>query len=561
MKSPTKHRTHPASSRSADPAAGRDAAYPVVTVDGAGRVLSRNDEAVALLGEVRTGALLADVAPAWLAAAHADVAGAVVDGGAGPVAAVRGRIGEATVDALPSRAGGGAVSWWLVDDVELRNVREELTHERDRARVLREISSELLASLNVDRCMEVTARMAAQHLADAAVIVGVRSGRMHPVTRCFTGGPVEQEMVALDPESMPGLAEALAGFPPVPSRWIDPSLVPDWAIPAQFPAGRAQIGSIVVVPLPGHGVPAGAIVLLRQSEEAAFTATEEAFARLFAARAGVALSSARIYAEQAHITDVLMRELLPPALERVHGIDFSGRYRAASAADRIGGDFYDVHPADSEDAETFVVLGDVCGKGLEAAVLTGKIRNTIEALLPFAADHLRVLTLLNNALLSSHHTRFATLALASARREGSRVRLRVSSAGHPTPLILRTDGQVEEADTKGVLIGALPTDRLKLTTAAVDLAPGETCLLYTDGITEARGGPLGDAMFGEERLRNTLAECAGLPAEAVTERLQMVAAQWVGDGPHDDTAVLAITAPRTHHLAAVDGHTRGRFTP
>lgn len=429
MKSPTE----PVSYRSARPAADLGATYPSVTVDGTGLVLSYTDEAVALLEGLRTGALLADVAPSWLAEAHAHVAEAARGDGAGPFAAVRGRIGEATVDAFPSRAGDGGVSWWLVDDRELRHVREELASERARSQVLREVSSELLASLNVNRCMEATARMAAQHLADAAVVVGIRSGRMHPVTRCVTGGPVTQEKIALDPESMPGLAEALAGFPPVPSRWIDPGLVPDWAVPAQFTAGRAQIGSIVVVPLPGHGLPAGVLVLLRQSREAVFTEAEEAFVRLFAARAGVALSSARTYAEQVHITDVLTRELLPPALKSVHGIDYSGRYRAASATDRIGGDFYDVHPADSDDAETFVVLGDVCGKGLEAAVLTGKIRNTIEALLPFAADHLKLLMLLNNALLSSHHSRFATLALASVRREGSSVRLRVSSAGHPAP--------------------------------------------------------------------------------------------------------------------------------
>ncbi|WP_353946090.1 PP2C family protein-serine/threonine phosphatase [Streptomyces sp. HUAS MG91] len=554
----------PIGSRSARPAAGpagRSIPYPSVTVDRRGRVLSCNDRAGALLERVRAGALLSDVAPSWLADAHAEALRAVGGDGPTPVEAARGPIGEATVDAFPSRTADGSVAWWLVDDSDLRGVRDELAGERDRSRVLQEISGELLASLNVDRCMEVTARMAAQHLADAAVIVGVRAGRLYPVTRCVTGGPVEQEKIAVDPDSMPGLPEALAGFPPVPSRWIDPAQVPDWAVPRQFTEGGAEIGSVVVVPLPGHGVPAGAIVLLRQSEEAAFTEAEEAFARLFAARAGVALSAARIYAEQSHITDVLMRELLPPVLEGVHGIDFSGRYRAATATERVGGDFYDVHPAESADAETFAVLGDVCGKGLEAAVLTGKIRNTIEALLPFAADHLKLLTLLNNALLSSHHTRFATLALASVRRDGNRLRLRVSSAGHPTPLILRADGRVEEADTKGVLIGALPTDLLKITTASVDLAPGETCLLYSDGITEARGGPLGDVLFGEERLHHTLAECAGMPAEAVTERVQMVATQWADGVPHDDMALLSITAPRRNHLAAVDGHTRGRFTP
>ncbi|WP_239091552.1 PP2C family protein-serine/threonine phosphatase [Streptomyces sp. SID14478] len=518
-----------------------------------------DDRAGALLAGLRAGALLADVAPSWLAEAHADVVRGAVGDGPGPSVAVRGRIGEATVDAFASRAAGGEVAWWLVDDSELRHLRAELAEERARSRARHEMSDELLASLNVNRCAEVTARIAATHLADAAVVVGVSSGQLYPVTWCVTGEPVEQETIALDPEEMPGLAEALAGFPPVPSRWIDPDLVPDWALPEQFTAGRAQIGSLVVVPLPGHGVPAGAMVLLRHSEEAAFTETEEAFARLFATRAGVALSSARIYAEQRHITDVLMRELLPPVLESVHGIDFSGRYRAASATDRIGGDFYDVYPVDSDDPETFAVLGDVCGKGLEAAVLTGKIRNTIEALLPFAADHLKLLTLLNNALLTSHHTRFATLALASVRRERRRVRLRISSAGHPAPLILRTDGRVEKAQTKGPLIGVLPTDLLKVATATVDLAPGETCLLYSDGLTEARGGPLGDVLFDEQRLCNTLAECAGMPAEAITERLQMVAAQWVGEGPHDDMAVLAITAPRTPYLAAVDGTTQGGF--
>ncbi|WP_420036901.1 PP2C family protein-serine/threonine phosphatase [Streptomyces sp. cg28] len=551
-------------SPSAGPAtgpAGRGLPYPSVTVDRRGRVLSCNDGAGALLDRVRAGALLSDVAPSWLADAHTDALRSVAGDGGDPAEVARGRIGEATVDAFPSRTADGAVAWWLVDDRDLRDVRDELAGERDRSRVLQEISGELLASLNVDRCMEVTARMAAQHLADAAVIVGVRAGRLYPVTRCVTGGPVEQEKIAVDPQGMPGLPEALAGFPPVPSRWIDPALVPDWVVPRQFTEEGAEIGSVVVVPLPGHGVPAGAIVLLRQSAETAFTESEEAFARLFAARAGVALSSARIYAEQSHITEILMQELLPPVLEGVHGIDFSGRYRAATVTERVGGDFYDVHPADSEGEETFAVLGDVCGKGLEAAVLTGKIRNTIEALLPFAADHLKLLRLLNNALLSSHHTRFATLALASVRREGNRLRLRVSSAGHPTPLILRADGRVEEADTQGVLIGALPTDRLKITTASVDLAPGETCLLYSDGITEARGGPLGDVLFGDERLRHTLGECAGLPAEAVTERVQMVATQWADGVPHDDMALLSITAPRRNHLAAVDGHTRGRFTP
>ncbi|MFE6887237.1 PP2C family protein-serine/threonine phosphatase [Streptomyces sp. NPDC057694] len=468
-----------------------------------------------------------------------------------------GRIGEGTVEAFPSRRADGAVSWWLVDDRDLRSARDQLASERARSRLLQEVSSELLASLNVDRCMAATASLAAAHLADAAVIVGVGNGRTHPVTWA-SADSVTQRHLVLDPAELPGLSEALLGFPPVPSRWIDPVGTPEWAIPEGFARSASEIGSVVVVPLPGHGLPAGAIVLLRHCEEAAFTEAEETFARLFAARAGAALSAARIYAQQTRITDVLMRELLPPTLRRTQGIDFSGRYRPSAASERIGGDFYDVHPADDPDGEAFAILGDVCGKGLEAAVLTGKIRNTVEALLPFASDHARMLSLLNSALLSSHHTRFATMVLASAVRERDRVRLRVTSAGHPAPLVVRADGRVEEARTRGTLVGVLP--EMTVTGATVVLQPGETCLLYSDGITEAHGGPLGDRMFGEERLRAVLAECAGLPAAAITERVQMVASQWVGDGQHDDMALLAITAPRAAHLTAVDGHTRGRFT-
>ncbi|MFE1800840.1 PP2C family protein-serine/threonine phosphatase [Streptomyces sp. NPDC059517] len=222
----------------------------------------------------------------------------------------------------------------------------------------------------------------------------------------------------------------------------------------------------------------------------------------------------------------------------------------------VGGDFYDLHPADTPETETVAVLGDVCGKGLEAAVVAGRIRHVLQALVPFAADHTRVLTLLNDALLSSPQTPFVTLVLVTAVRQDARVRLRISSAGHPAPLIVRVTGQVEEARTGGTLIGVFADIEFK--TAEVALQPGETCLLYSDGITEARGGPLGNVMFDEDRLRGVLAQCAGMPAEAVTERVQMIIAQWVGEGAHDDMAVLAIGAPRDTRPATVDEPTRER---
>lgn len=516
------------------------APYPVVVMDPAGRVVELNEAASALLPGARTEQPL--LSPEWLAAAHH----------APDVMPVTGTVGSRSFSAHPSVLPGGGTAWWLVEETAYRSVTEELEAERERARFLTEASTALLASLNLDRCMEITARLAAEYLADAALVVSPTRARNLSAVLCDHEGRITRTSVPAQAETVPGLAEALRGFPPVPSRWIDPASASDWLIPEGF----GEVGSLVITPLPGHGVAAGALVLLRREQQGRFSDSEEAFAGLFAARAGAAMSAAWLYAEQNTITDILVRDLLPPSLRTVEGVEFAGGYRASVETDRIGGDFYDVHPPSEDCPETLAVLGDVAGKGLEAAVITGKIRNTVQALLPMADDHARLLRLLNNALLGSGSIRFATLVLASTRREGGDVVLRVTSAGHPPPLIVRRDGTVEEADTAGTLIGALPA--ISSRTAEVRLAPGETCLLYTDGVTEAKGGPLGDAMFGERRLKRAFAECAGMPAEAVVERIQMLADAWIGDRRHDDIAVLAITAPHGSHPGAVDGARPGR---
>ncbi|MDA2892056.1 PP2C family protein-serine/threonine phosphatase [Mycolicibacterium sp. BiH015] len=506
--------------------------HPVLVVDRDGLVRTLSASARSMLAEIGPGSALNDFVPTWLS-------------------------NQATRVAHQTPLPGGEVAWWLIDDPDhsARETRQALAMERERAAFLDEASAVLMASLNIDRCMEATVQMAARHIADAAVLVAPVSRGQIPVVSCGPAGEAQHCAVEADPADVAGLDEALRGFPPVPSRWIDPASVPEWLVPQDF---VGEVGSVVVTPLPGHGVPAGALVLLRRTSETAFSDGEEIFARLFAARAGAALSAARLYAEQSAITRTLMRDLLPPQLHRLDGIELAGGYRASEDHEAVGGDFYDVHPAQTPDGETLVVLGDVCGKGLEAALLTGKIRNTLQALAPLAQDHGRVLKLLNSALISADSTRFATLVLASVSRRDGHVAVRLTSAGHLAPLIVRNDGRVEEVDTEGTLVGVMPETRAR--TVETTLYPGETCLLYTDGVTEARGGPLGNDMFGEDRLSRALSECTGMPAEAIVERVMMLTSQWVNRRSHDDIAVMAITAPRRTHLSAVDGHTAGRFT-
>ncbi|MEV4940531.1 PP2C family protein-serine/threonine phosphatase [Streptomyces zaomyceticus] len=534
--------------------------HPAVVADREGGVVEFNAAAADLFPAMGVGSWLDDVVPGWLSDAHRRLARRVsAPAAAAPATrtgrlALRGSHEGRLLRAHPTESGHGDVAWWLVDDSDLNAAEDALRTERERTALLAEASTQLLASLNPDRCLEKTALLAAAHLGDAALVISPPVRNRYGVVTAV-GDTSDRSQVTMDPTTVPGLAEALQGFPPVPARWIDPAELPEWAVPEGF---EGAPGSVAIAPLPGHGVPAGVLILLRRGGRRAFDTSEELFARLFAARAGAALSAARLYAEQARVTRALIAELLPPRLHHVHGVDFAGGYRTSQDTERIGGDFYDVHAGTAAEEETLAVLGDVCGKGLDAAVLTGRIRSTLQALLPLAGNHQNVLELLNGALLNARHTRFATLVLASVRRSGSRVTLRLTSAGHPRPLILRATGEVEEADTGGTLVGALP--EVTSRSATVHLSPGETCLLYTDGITEARGGPLDASMFGEERLRATLAECVGLPAEAIVERLQMVAGDWVGRGPHDDMAVVAITAPHTTHLSAVNGHTRGRYT-
>ncbi|GGS89585.1 hypothetical protein GCM10010206_60370 [Streptomyces cinerochromogenes] len=538
----------PDTGRQAGPA-WTEAPYPVLVADRHGHLVRLNDVARLILPDAVNGARLSEQVPAWLADAHQRVIATSPPGTAPKIS--HGAIGDRHFEAH-STLSEGDVAWWLVDATDRRLAERALSDARHRSEVLSEASSTLLSTLNVPRCMEVAASMAAEHLAEAAVLIAPPQGRRCSLTYACRGGHVVQTSRQVDVAGVPGLREALQGFPPVPARWINPADIPDWAIPDGF---AGSVGSVIVAPLPGHGVPAGALILLRSSTEQAFTEGEEVFARLFAARAGAALSAARLYTEQATITATLMQDLLPPTLHTVHGVEYAGSYRTAKDHERVGGDFYDVHPGAGPSEETLVVLGDVAGKGLDAAVLTGKIRNTLHALLPLAEDHEHILNLLNSALLTSHHTRFVTLALASVRRRGGRAQLRLTSAGHMPPLIVRTDGTVEEVDTRGTLVGALPA--VSARTVKTVLAPGETCLLYTDGITEARGGPLGDELFGEDRLQRALAECVGMPAEAVVERVQMLAAQWLGNGRHDDMAVMAITAPKAGALSIVNGYASG----
>ncbi|MEU6595381.1 SpoIIE family protein phosphatase [Streptomyces sp. NPDC046881] len=257
-------------------------------------------------------------------------------------------------------------------------------------------------------------------------------------------------------------------------------------------------------------------------------------------------------ADRARLQDalaVLQRSLLPDTLPAMPGVEAAASYHTASP-DRLGGDFYDVFPLDATRSAFF--LGDVCGKGPQAAAVTSLTRYTLRAAALHDPDPVSALTILNKVLheryAASGDPRYCTAVFGWLQPDPAtgEVTVHLASGGHPPVLVLRADGTGEFLPTPGgLLVGVLPS--APFVTATTVLAPGDTMLLYTDGLTEARTGKDRATLFGDEAL---LAFATGQPDTSPQAVVEAVTAllEGFGDGLEDDTAVLALAAaPRTRH--------------
>ncbi|MFE6331618.1 PP2C family protein-serine/threonine phosphatase [Streptomyces sp. NPDC057806] len=245
------------------------------------------------------------------------------------------------------------------------------------------------------------------------------------------------------------------------------------------------------------------------------------------------------------LNNTLQQTLLPPVLANVPGLDIAAYYHIASV-DEVGGDFYDLFPLAAGTWGIF--LGDVCGKGAAAAAVTSLARYTLRAAAVYNPDPAAVLANLNTVLNHEYtgtDPRFCTVifGLLTPDTQQGGFRIVLASGGHPPALLMRADGTADYLPTPdGQLIGVLPDAHIATTT--VRLVPGDTLLLYTDGLTEAHTGAGAEDRYGDEALlafgRDLTPTTASDTIGAVRELLDTF-----GTGVDDDTAVLAVHVPRT----------------
>jgi PAS domain S-box-containing protein len=252
-----------------------------------------------------------------------------------------------------------------------------------------------------------------------------------------------------------------------------------------------------------------------------------------ALRAGTAVENARLYRARTTIARTLQASLLPPLLPEVPGVEAGALYRPAGEEHEVGGDFYDLFA--TTENHWFAVIGDVCGKGAEAAAVTALARYTIRAAAAQRSSPAAILRWVNEAMLREGSSRFCTIAVAHLDRSAPTTRLTVAVGGHPAPLVLRTDGSVEEAGAGGTLIGLVEDPKLREATTA--LAPGDAVLLYTDGVTEAEAP---HRVWEPEELAEVVAAAAGATAQELVDHVANAALAGLKTPPRDDVAMLAL---------------------
>jgi serine phosphatase RsbU (regulator of sigma subunit)/PAS domain-containing protein len=385
--------------------------------------------------------------------------------------------------------------------------------------------------------LQRSARLLAGELADWVIIDIDRGGQLR---RQFAAGARNGQADQLaraarnvdpDPDSVPWQVHS-TGKSVLLAHPDDPAVlgITPNGTPLLMALGAA---SLICVPICEQATGYGTLTLARQAGNGHFGVADLGLAEELGQHLAIAIRVDRMFRRRSEVAEALQASLLPATLPLVPGLEFASAYIGATQWQEISGDFYDVFPAGDDWA---LAIGDVCGKGQDAAAMTAAARHTIRALAHVHDSPGEVLTGANEVLLAGDYgERFVTASLAFLRRRGDRVQVRLGGCGHPGPALVRADGRVEILEMDGIPLGlfsAVQASRMEL-----ELREGDLLFFYTDGVTEARSA---DLTFFEDRLADELAAVAGRSAAEVVRAVQELVTTFSRGEFRDDVTILAV---------------------
>jgi PAS domain S-box-containing protein len=424
-----------------------------------------------------------------------------------------------------------------------RTARAEAERAQHRLAILATASDLLSETLDYGETLKQVARLAVPGLADWCAIDVLEGGKILTVALAHAD-PSKVELAQRLARDSPQEPDASWGAPHV-LRTGESQLYADLdeerLLASAMTDEHAQIlrdlglRSAMVLPLSARGRTFGAITFVSAESGRVYSEEDLSFARDLGRRAALAIDNARLYEERSHVARTLQNSLLPPRIPAIPGVEVAARYRAAGRGNEVGGDFFDVFETDGD--EWALVIGDVCGKGVGAAAVTGLARHTLRAAAMREKHPSNVLGVLNEAILRADvEERFCTAIFVRLQGDNGIRKLELSSGGHPSPLLLRASGEVVSVSCPGMLIGLF--DDAELHDCEITLESGDALVLYTDGVVEGQGSDI-----EANGLNSILESCVGLDAAAIGERIeQRVVASHDGD-PADDIAVLVLRLP------------------
>jgi PAS domain S-box-containing protein len=423
----------------------------------------------------------------------------------------------------------------------LRDVTERRRAEETQ-RFLAEASEILGSSLNYGRTLQQIADLAVPRLADWCVVETTQPDRTL----------LQVAVAASDPAKLALLRELRERFPPGPHQSFGApevartgrseiypettdELVAGWAREPEELEMLRRLGhrSAIAVPMVARGRVNGVMTLVAAESGRRYGSGDLELVEELAGRAAVAVDNAMLYQARSAIARSLQRSLLPPALPMIPFAELAARYHAGGDGIEVGGDVYDVFEVDG--GAWGVVVGDVCGKGPEAAALTALARHSLRTAALRERDPALAIQLLNQAILAQleEEASFFTAVYALLEPAGPNVELTLARAGHPPPLVVRGSGRVERLAPSGGVLGVF--EELEIAEVGATLAPGDALVLYTDGLLAALGTPL-----QEDTLVSLLSSCAGIGADEIAARIEAAATEPGADAQRDDIALLVL---------------------